>query len=68
MALIGTTTLIDQVASYETLLLALSEFGTQSLHPELAHIPIFLVGHPMGRCTAYGFSRDYGGRVAGFMT
>ena len=68
VALIGTTTLVDQPASYETLLLALSELGTQSLHPELATIPILFVGHSMGGCTAYGFSRVHGARVAGFIT
>ena len=67
-ALIGTTTLTDNPASYQTLLQALSEFGTQSQHPELANIPIFFVGHSMGGCTAYGFSRVHGARVAGFMT
>lgn len=68
VALIGTTTLVDNPASYETLLRALSDFGTQSLHPELADIPLFFVGHSMGGCTAYGFSRVYGARVAGFFT
>jgi pimeloyl-ACP methyl ester carboxylesterase len=68
VALIGTTTLVDNAASYETLLQALSEFGMQSLHPELANIPIFFVGHSMGGCTAYGFSRVHGARVAGFLT
>jgi pimeloyl-ACP methyl ester carboxylesterase len=68
VALIGTTTLVDNPASYETLLRALSDFGTQSLHPELANIPIFFVGHSMGGCTAYGFSRVHGARVAGFFT
>ena len=68
VALIGTTTLVDDPASYATLLQALSEFGTQSLHPELADIPIFFVGHSMGGCTAYGFSRVHGARVAGFLT
>ena len=68
VALVGTTTLGDDPASYETLLQALSEFGTQSLHPELANIPIFFVGHSMGGCTAYGFSRVHGARVAGFLT
>jgi pimeloyl-ACP methyl ester carboxylesterase len=68
VALIGTTTLVDNAASYETLLQALSEFGRQSLHPELANIPIFFVGHSMGGCTAYGFSRVHGARVAGFLT
>jgi pimeloyl-ACP methyl ester carboxylesterase len=68
VALIGTTTLVDNAASYATLLQALSELGTQSLHPELANIPIFFVGHSMGGCTAYGFSRVHGARVAGFMT
>jgi len=68
VALIGTTTLVDTRASYETLLRALSDFGTQSLHPELANIPIFFVGHSMGGCTAYGFSRVHGARVAGFFT
>ena len=68
VALIGTTTLVDSPASYETLLQALSEFGTQSLHTELANIPIFFVGHSMGGCTAYGFTRVHGARVAGFMT
>ena len=68
VALIGTTTLIDNAASYETLLQALSGLGTQSLHPELANVPIFFVGHSMGGCTAYGFSRVHGARVAGFMT
>ncbi|HEX8697562.1 MAG TPA: carboxypeptidase-like regulatory domain-containing protein [Myxococcaceae bacterium] len=68
VALIGTTTLVDDAASYETLLQALSEFGTQSQHPELANIPIFFVGHSMGGCTAYGFSRVHGARVAGFLT
>ena len=68
VALIGTTTLVDQPASYETLLLALSELGTQSLHPELGTIPILFVGHSMGGCTAYGFSRVHGARVAGFVT
>jgi pimeloyl-ACP methyl ester carboxylesterase len=68
VALIGTTTLVDQPASYDTLLLALSALGTQSGHPELAKIPIFFVGHSMGGCTAYGFSRVHGARVAGFMT
>jgi pimeloyl-ACP methyl ester carboxylesterase len=68
VALIGTTTLVDSPASYETLLQALSSFGTQSQHPELASIPIFFVGHSMGGCTAYGFSRVHGARVAGFLT
>ena len=68
VALIGTTTLIDTAASYETLMQALSNFGTQSQHPELANIPIFFVGHSQGGCTAYGFSRVHGARVAGFMT
>ena len=68
VALIGTTTLVDSAASYDTLLRALSDFGTQSQHPELANIPIFFVGHSMGGCTAYGFSRVHGARVAGFFT
>jgi hypothetical protein len=68
VALIGTTTLVDSPVSHETLLRALSEFGTQSQHPELANIPIFFVGHSMGGCTAYGFSRVHGARVAGFFT
>ena len=66
--LIGTTTLVDTPASYATLLQTLSNFGTQSQHPELATIPIFFVGHSMGGCTAYGFSRVHGARVAGFLT
>jgi hypothetical protein len=68
VALIGTTTLTDNATSYGTLLQALSGFATQSLHPELAGIPIFFVGHSMGGCTAYGFSRVHGARVAGFLT
>ena len=68
VALIGTTTLVDSNASYQTLLQALTAFGTQSLHPELANVPIFIVGHSMGGCTAYGFSRVHGERVAGFLT
>ena len=68
VALVGTTTLVDSVASYDTLLKALSDFGTQSQHPELANIPILFVGHSMGGCTAYGFSRVHGARVAGFFT
>ena len=68
VALVGTTTLVDNPSSYGTLIQALSEFGTQSMHPELADIPIFFVGHSMGGCTAYGFSRVYGERVAGFLT
>ena len=68
VALVGTTTLTDNTASYATLLQALSAFGTQSGHSELANIPIFFVGHSMGGCTAYGFSRVHGARVAGFMT
>jgi pimeloyl-ACP methyl ester carboxylesterase len=68
VALIGTTTLEEQPASYETLLQALSALGTQSLHPELANVPILFVGHSMGGCTAYGFSRVHGARVAGFFT
>jgi hypothetical protein len=68
VALIGTTTLEDNSASYATLLQALSQFGTQSQHPELASIPIFFVGHSMGGCTAYGFTRAHAARVAGFVT
>ena len=68
VALIGTTTLVDNAASYDTLLLALSDFAAQSQHPELANIPIFFVGHSMGGCTAYGFTRLHGARVAGFFT
>ncbi len=68
VALIGTTTLLDQPAGYETLLQALSRIGAQSLHPELASIPILFVGHSQGGCTAYGFSRAHGARVAGFVT
>jgi pimeloyl-ACP methyl ester carboxylesterase len=68
VALIGTTTLVDSPESYGTLLQALSNFGTQSQHSELANIPIFFVGHSMGGCTAYGFSRVHGDRVAGFLT
>jgi hypothetical protein len=68
VALIGTTTLVDTPASYDTLLTALSNVGTQSQHPELASIPILFVGHSQGGCTAYGFSRVHGARVAGFFT
>jgi len=68
VALIGTTTLIDTPASYDRLIHSLSNFGTQSQHPELANIPIFFVGHSQGGCTAYGFSRVHGARVAGFLT
>jgi pimeloyl-ACP methyl ester carboxylesterase len=68
VALLGTTTLEDNPASYDTLLQALSSFATQSQHPELANIPILFVGHSMGGCTAYGFSRVHGARVAGFLT
>ena len=68
VALIGTTTLVEEAASYQSLLLSLSEFGMQSGHPELANIPIVFVGHSMGGCTAYGFSRAHGARVAGFIT
>ena len=68
VALVGTTTLIDNAAAYQTLLSAISDFATQSSHPELASIPIFFVGHSQGGCTAYGFTRVHGARVAGFMT
>jgi pimeloyl-ACP methyl ester carboxylesterase len=68
VALIGTTTLEDNTASYDTLLEALAELGTQSQHPELSTIPILFIGHSMGGCTAYGFSRVHGARVAGFFT
>ena len=68
VALVGTTTLEDNPASYNTLLQALSDFGAHSKHPELASIPIFFVGHSMGGCTAYGFTRVHGARVAGFLT
>lgn len=68
VALVGTTTLVDSPAGYDTLLQALSNFATLSQHPELAGIPIFFVGHSMGGCTAYGFSRVHGARVAGFFT
>jgi pimeloyl-ACP methyl ester carboxylesterase len=68
VVLIGTTTLVDNAASYDTLLLALSDFAAQSQHPELANVPILFVGHSMGGCTAYGFSRVHGARVAAFFT
>jgi pimeloyl-ACP methyl ester carboxylesterase len=68
VALVGTTTLLDQPADYEKLLQALSQVGAQSLHPELASIPILFVGHSQGGCTAYGFSRAHAARVAGFVT
>jgi pimeloyl-ACP methyl ester carboxylesterase len=68
VVLVGTTTLLDQPADYEKLLQALSQVGAQSLHPELASIPILFVGHSQGGCTAYGFSRAHGARVAGFVT
>ncbi len=68
VALVGTTTLLDHSADYQKLLQALSQVGAQSLHPELASIPILFVGHSQGGCTAYGFSRAYAARVAGFVT
>ena len=68
VALIGTTTLLPEQPSYEALLDAIDAFATQSLHPELADIPIFFVGHSMGGCAAYGFTRVHGARVAGFLT
>jgi pimeloyl-ACP methyl ester carboxylesterase len=68
VALVGTTTLVDDTTSYDTLLRALSGFATLGGHPELASIPIFFVGHSMGGCTSYGFSRVHGARVAGFFT
>jgi predicted dienelactone hydrolase len=52
-------------ADHDKLLQALSQLGAQSLHPELASIPILFVGHSQGGCTAYGFSRAHGARVAG---
>ena len=68
VALIGTTTLLDNAGAYQVLLSALTDFGSQSLHPELANIPILFVGHSMGGCTAYGFTRAHAARVAGFIT
>jgi pimeloyl-ACP methyl ester carboxylesterase len=68
VALIGTTTLEDQPADHATLLAALSALGAASGHPELATIPILFVGHSMGGCTAYGFTRAHAARVAGFVT
>ena len=68
VALIGTTTLLDDAAGHATLLEALTELGTRSRHPELASIPILFVGHSQGGCTAYGFSRAHAARVAGFVT
>ena len=68
VALIGTTTLLDQPAAYQTLLQALTQLGVQSRHPELANIPILFVGHSQGGCTAYGFSRAHADRVIGFVT
>ncbi|MDF1503454.1 carboxypeptidase-like regulatory domain-containing protein [Roseisolibacter sp. H3M3-2] len=68
VALVGTTTLLDQPADYERLLQALAQFGTQSAHPELADVPILFVGHSQGGCTAYGFTRAHAARVAGFVT
>jgi len=68
VALVGTTTLLDQPADYDKLLQALSQFGAQSLHPELSTIPILFVGHSQGGCTAYGFTRANAARVAGFIT
>ena len=68
VALVGTTTLLDQSADYDKLLQALSQVGAQSAHPELASIPIMFVGHSQGGCTAYGFTRAHADRVAGFVT
>ena len=68
VALVGTTTLLDQPADYDRLLQALSQLGAQSLRPELANIPILFVGHSQGGCTAYGFTRAHAARVAGFVT
>ena len=68
VALIGTTTLTDNPAAYDTLLRALTAFAGLGQHPELATVPILFVGHSMGGCTAYGFSRVHGPRVAGFFT
>jgi hypothetical protein len=68
VALVGTTTLLDDPAGHATLLGVLSNIAAQSGHPELADVPIFFVGHSMGGCTAYGFTRVHGARVAGFLT
>jgi pimeloyl-ACP methyl ester carboxylesterase len=68
VALVGTTTLLDQPADHDKLLQALSQVATQSLHPELANVPILFVGHSQGGCTAYGFTRAHAARVAGFVT
>jgi pimeloyl-ACP methyl ester carboxylesterase len=68
VALIGTTTLLDDAAGHGALLDALSAFAKESGHAELSDIPIFFVGHSQGGCTAYGFSRVHGARVAGFLT
>ena len=68
VALVGSTTLVDTPASYDALLKALADFGAQSQHPELGSVPILFVGHSQGGCTAYGFSRVHGARVAGFLT
>lgn len=68
VVLVGTTTLLDESADYAKLLQALSQVAAQSLHPELASIPILFVGHSQGGCTAYGFSRAHAARVAGFVT
>ena len=68
VALLGTTTLLDQPADYDRLIQALFQFGAQSRHPELANVPILLVGHSQGGCTAYGFTRAHAARVAGFVT
>jgi hypothetical protein len=68
VALVGTTTLVDSPLDYDKLLFALSDVGTQSLHPELATIPILFVGHSQGGCTAYGFSRVHPARTVGFIT
>jgi hypothetical protein len=68
LAVLGMNSMPNEASTWNAMLAALTSFAEQSGQPELAQVPLLLVGHSAGGCLAYGFTRVHSTRVIGFMS
>ena len=68
LALFGMKHMPNDANTWDEMLAAVTNIAAQSGRPDLAQVPLLLVGHSAGGCLAYSFTRVHSDRVIGFMS
>ncbi|HSJ15911.1 MAG TPA: carboxypeptidase-like regulatory domain-containing protein [Longimicrobiales bacterium] len=68
LALMAMKSAPNDPATYASIFAALSTLAAQSGRTQLSQAPLLLVGHSLGGCVAYGFTRVNSARVIGFLS